>query len=136
MDRVLTLTGDRPGKQWGIDLADPFQRRYEMLRDYHLSADAAEVIARRFDHSRAGLYQWLERYQEEGWAGLLPQKPGPKGPTKRTPELDRRVIELRYQDRERTIYDLAELLEPEAISTRTIARILAEHGLTRKRGLP
>jgi len=61
---------------------DIFQVRYEMLRSHLFEKDNIVHICERFGISRQSFYTLKEKFNVEGTAGLLPHRPGPKGPSK------------------------------------------------------
>lgn len=76
-----------------FDPCDNLQVRYEMLRSHLIEHDSVVGVCRRFGVSRQTFYTLLEKFAEEGTAGLLPQKPGPRGAWKLRPEVLRFVTE-------------------------------------------
>ena len=84
-DRVRDpLFEQRPGF---FDAEDRLQVRYEMLRAYLVDGEAIRAICRRFGVSRQTFYNLQAKFLEAGTAGLLPKRPGPKGPRKLTAEV-------------------------------------------------
>jgi transposase len=67
-----------------FDAHDDLQVRYEMLRAHLVDGDSIRAICRRFGVSRQTFYNLQEKFLKEGTAGLLPKRPGPKGPSKLT----------------------------------------------------
>jgi transposase len=65
-----------------FDPHDLLQVRYEALRAHLVDGEQIARICRRFGTSRQTFYAILEKFVEKGSSGLLPDKPGPKGPTK------------------------------------------------------
>jgi transposase len=76
-----------------FDPCDNLQVRYEMLRSHLIEHDSVMGVCRRFGVSRQTFYTLLEKLVEEGTAGLLPKKPGPRGASKLRPEVLRYVSE-------------------------------------------
>ena len=78
----------RPGEFFDPD--DVVQVRYEMLR--RVSFDNAPVTAASDEYgvSRPTYYQAKENFDAAGVAGLVPKKPGPRGPHK----IDDEVMEF------------------------------------------
>lgn len=66
---------------------DLLQVKYEMLRLHHVEKVAASSAARRFGLSRQSFYLAAAAFWREGIPGLFPQRRGPKGPHKLTPEV-------------------------------------------------
>lgn len=70
-----------------FDPEDHLQVRYEMLRAHLVDRQAIRAICQRFGVSRQTFYNLQAKFLEEGTAGLLPKRPGPKGPRKLTEEV-------------------------------------------------
>jgi transposase len=70
-----------------FDAHDALQVRYEMIRRHEIDKQSVVNICRRFGISRQTFYNFKDRFEREGTAGLLWKKPGPKGPSKITPEV-------------------------------------------------
>ncbi len=70
-----------------FDPCDNLQIRYEMLRSHLIESDSVVEVCRRFGLSRQSFYTLQEKFKQEGSAGLLPKKPGPRGPSKLTAEV-------------------------------------------------
>lgn len=112
-----------------FDPHDLLQVRYESLRAHLVDGDQVVGVCRRFGTSRQTFYTILQKFIEKGSSGLLPDKPGPKGPSKLSVEV------LRFA---RTQYDhqpevsgavLAALIGAKfgiSIHKRTIERLLGE----------
>ncbi len=70
-----------------FDAEDLLQVRYEMMRAHLVERDAIRAICLRFGVSRQTFYNLQAKFRTEGTAGLLPKRPGPKGPRKLTAEV-------------------------------------------------
>lgn len=70
-----------------FDAEDLLQVRYEMLRAHLVERDAIRAICQRYGVSRQTFYNLQAKFRSEGTAGLLPKRPGPKGPRKLTAEV-------------------------------------------------
>ena len=70
-----------------FDPEDNLQVRYEMLRAHLVEYDRVSAICQRFGISRQTFYNLQDKFLHKGTAGLLPQRPGPKGPSKLTEEV-------------------------------------------------
>jgi transposase len=70
-----------------FDREDHLQVRYEMLRAHLVERDAIRAICGRFGVSRQTFYNLQARFVDQGTGGLLPKRPGPKGPRKLTAEV-------------------------------------------------
>jgi hypothetical protein len=73
-------------------------------------------------------------FQEQGAKGLLSKSRGPKRNFRRTSEVVRQVIRFRFLDPECTVDVIAQKLRQTdfKISTRSVARIIADYGLQKK----
>ncbi len=118
-----------------IDLENTIQRRYEMIRELSLSSEPRKDICTRYGYSRKTGNEYLNAWKEKEWEGLKDKPRGPKTKSKRTDELEKRVLDIRFKDREKDMYDIAEILSSEGyeISARSVARILSDHGITLKK---
>jgi len=67
-----------------FDPRDIVQVRYEMLRAGRVGERSVTETAAAFGVSRATYYQQVAAFAEEGIAGLIPDKRGPRGPHKLT----------------------------------------------------
>jgi transposase len=72
-----------------FDSHDLLQVRYELLRAHLADGDKIARLCRRFGVSRQTFYSFLARFLERGSSGLLPGRPGPKGPSKLSHEVAR-----------------------------------------------
>jgi transposase-like protein len=74
--------------------ADEAGRRLAAVQLAELKAATQQQIADGFGIGVVTLWRWLDGYRRDGLAGLVAGKRGPKGPSKLTPELTRRIGEL------------------------------------------
>lgn len=81
-----------------FDPCDNLQIRYELLRSHLIESDSVVGVCRRFGLSRQSFYTLEEKFKQEGTAGLLPKKPGPRGPTKLTAEVLEFVLQCLQAD--------------------------------------
>jgi transposase len=70
-----------------FDPQDLLQVRYEMIRCHQLDKVSVKEAAQRFGFSRPVFYEVEAKLEENGLVGLIPEKPGPKGPSKCTKEI-------------------------------------------------
>jgi len=134
-DEVVYLQGDTPARKFPIDFNDRVQVLYEMIRKASLSQKPVEDVCKEFGYSRQAYYYNYDKFMEDGILGLQKDKPGPKEPTKRTEELEKRIIELRFNRPSLNMYEINEIITEEGydVSPTTISRVLNEHGLTKKK---
>jgi transposase len=130
----IVIKGEK-GRTFEINLENPFQKRYEMVRELSLSSKPRKDICAKYGYSRKTGNEYLNAWKEKGWEGLKDEPRGPKTKSKRTDELVKRVLDIRFKDREKDMYDIAKIVNSEGyeISARSIARILSEHGITLKK---
>ena len=68
-----------------FDPRDLLQVKYEMLRWVSMEKRPVTEAAKAFGLSRPSFYQAQAAFEHSGLAGLIPQKPGPRGGHKLTP---------------------------------------------------
>lgn len=107
----------------------PIEMRRKMVAAVERGESVASV-ARRFEVSRRGLDKLLDRYAERGT--LEPAKPGPKGPTKLTPEDDATMLSLIKADPGVTLREIAEQLGDKVVES-TVSRRLTSLGISLKK---
>lgn len=80
-----------------FDPRDLLQVRYEMIRRHQIDKVSVLDTSKQFGVSRVTFYQITGSYDRLGLMGLVPQKPGPKSPTKCTDEIIEFVKQQRSQ---------------------------------------
>lgn len=70
-----------------FDPRDLVQVKYEMLRKVRLDGESVTDAASSFGFSRVSFYKTLDAFEEQGVAGLVPRKRGPRGGHKLTAEV-------------------------------------------------
>jgi transposase len=111
-----------------FDAQDLLQVRYELLRAHLVAGDGIAGVCRRFGVSRQTFYNFLARFLEQGSGGLLPGKPGPKGPSKLSPDVMRFAVEWFARDEEISGAALASQIGSQfdvSLHKRTIEKLLA-----------
>jgi len=81
------VTADLISQSDFFDPEDLMQMKYEMLRKVSMNAEAVTDAANSFGLSRFAFYHAQQQYRDNGLAGLLPSKRGPKRPHKLTQEV-------------------------------------------------
>src|SRR5271165_4829858 len=76
---------------------DEAGRRLAAVQLAELKAATQQQVADAFGTGMVTLWRWLAAYRRDGLAGLLPERKGPKGPSKLTPELTEKIRQLRGQ---------------------------------------
>ena len=122
---------------------EPPVKYYTMIRSKnHLFDQRLEIVvfakqhnitaaAKRFATTRNTVKKWLQRFEKHGKAGLVEQSRAPKScPHKTHPNTERRIIRLRLNANfsARRLKDEYEIDASEG----AIARIIRQHGLSRK----
>jgi transposase len=137
--RVLNRHPERVRAAWFqtgsfFDAQDLVQVKYEMLRQVkHEGASKAEAAAL-FGLSRPAFYQAEAALEQEGLAGLLPRRRGPKGAHKLTAEVMRFIERRLAEDPQIRARALAREIRTElnlSVHPRSVERALA-----RKKKLP
>lgn len=118
-----------------VDLRDPTQTRYEMVRELTLSNEAKEKTCRSYGYTRASGHIYQKAWQENRWEGLKDKPKGPQRNYVRTDDVEEKVLSIRFKRPELDMYDIKDLLKKEGkvISARSVARILSKHGVTLKK---
>ena len=100
---LLTLP-DGGGQIWVHGMAtftweagDEAGRRLAAVQVTKLKAATQRQVAAALGTDLATVWRWVSAYRENGLAGLLPARKGPKGPTKLTPELTAKINDLDAQ---------------------------------------
>jgi len=111
-----------------FDPRDGVQVKYEMLRRVRMDGWPVARAAAAFGLSRLTFYQASGAFEEEGLAGLLPRKRGPRGPHKLTDEVMDFITGALERDASARPPELARLVAERfgvAVHPRTIERRLA-----------
>lgn len=70
-----------------FDPRDRLQVQYEMLRAHMVDGDSVVNVCGRFGASRQTFYNLRQKLTTHGTAGLLHERPGPRGPSKVKPAI-------------------------------------------------
>lgn len=134
-DQIFFIQGETPKRRFPVNLNDPLQKRYEMIREAALCKKPVSEVCKTYGLSRDMYYYYRQKFNEGGMDALKEEKLGPQKPSKRTEELENEIISLRFEEPELNIYQLAYRLKKAGhdISPRSISRVLAGHGLTKKK---
>lgn len=129
--------GDTLFRKGGFfDPRDLVQVRYELLRRHLVEKQPVTEIIRDFGISRQMFYVLLRMFQQEGLAGLLPRKRGPKGAHKCTDAILAFVVARREESSGRSAKELAEDVGKEfgvQLHPRTLERQLSRREKKRRR---
>lgn len=128
--------GDVLFQQGGFfDTRDLVQVRYELLRRHLVEKQPVTEVIRDFGVSRQMFYVLLRVFQQEGLAGLLPRKRGPKGAHKCTVAIIAFVAARREESPGRSAKELAEDVGRKfgvQLHPRTLERRLSQRGKKRR----
>ena len=80
-------------------------------------------------------HKYETAWDKNRWDGIKGKKKGPKTKSKRTEDLEKRILEIRFKDPEKDMYEITDILIEEGYdgSSRTVARVLSDHGVTKKK---
>jgi transposase len=70
-----------------LDARDLVQVKYEMVRSVRADGQSVAASARSFGFSRPAYYAAAAALDEQGLAGLIPERPGPRGAHKLTEQV-------------------------------------------------
>lgn len=115
---------------------DPAAADLAMLVEGETSGRPLDEVLASFGRSRSSYYEKLQRFREAGVAGLLPRRPGPRGPWRVTLEVASHIVGARLRDPRRPADAIAADLRRQGytIGVRSVERTLARFGLTRGGG--
>jgi transposase len=120
-----------------FDPRDLVQVKYEMLRRARREGKAVTEAAERFGLSRQTFYEAERKMEAAGLGGLVPKRPGPKGPHKLTEEVMVAVEARRAEEPEASSEALARYVEERfgvSVHRRSIERALARREKKRRKG--
>jgi transposase len=80
--RADTVSAEIFNQSYFFDAHDLIQVKYEMLRAVEKEQRDVTSVSEAFGFSRVSFYQIKKEFDENGIAGLLPKKRGPKGSRK------------------------------------------------------
>jgi transposase len=120
----------KPRDRAALDLA--------MLIAGETSGRPLEDVLAEFRRSRSTYFEKLRLFREQGLAGLLPRRSGPRQPWRRSAAVVAQIVSCRLRNPGCSAGAIAaELAHRQVhVSVRSIERTLAEFGLTRERGEP
>jgi transposase len=76
------------------DAGDDASRKLAAVQLAELKAATQKQVAAGFGTTQVTVWRWVSAYREHGIAGLLPERKGPKGPSKLTPQLAEEIRRL------------------------------------------
>lgn len=119
-----------------FDACDNLQVRYEMLRSTMVEGESVVDVCRRFGITRQTFYILQAKLRSHGTAGLLPGKPGPRGPSKLTEELLAFVTQQAQQQQDVSTVSITNDVQLKygiSVHRRTIEKVLRNLGVKKKR---
>ena len=136
-DGVLILTSDA-GRSLLFPKDHIVQKKIQMVALAELSDLTIEQICQLFNYKTRKSYYDIRRWVlENNIEALLPKRTGPQSAPKRTPELEKRVIQLRLTT-DKNMYKITRILNRQgfAVKSRLVAQILSDYGISKKKPLP
>ena len=133
-DGALILT-DEEGKTLAFSKDQVVQKKVSMVTLGELSDIPRIEIAKAFGFAtRKSYYDARYAVLNGVAADLFPQRTGPKKPTKRTRELEIRVIRMRLETKY-NMYEMSDKLNHLGfdVSARLVAEILSDFGMSKKK---
>jgi transposase len=118
-----------------FDPRDLVQVKYEMLRRARTEGQSVTDAATNFGFSRPSFYQAQSAFEQDGLAGLVPQKRGPKQAHKLTDEVLAFIGEVRQKEPSIRLTDLVKQIEQRfgtTVHPRSIERGLLRHKKKRR----
>lgn len=118
-----------------FDPRDLVQVKYEMLRRVQAEGKSVTDAAAAFGFSRPSFYQAQSAFGQDGLAGLVPQKRGPKQAHKLTEEVLTFIGQTRQQDPSVRSGELARIIHQRfgtMVHPRSIERALLRHQKKRR----
>jgi len=105
-----------------------------MLFEGECEGLGATAASRKFGFTRQRYYQLRAALEAGGAPALRSEKRGPKGPSRRTGELERQVIRHRFLDPGASVEVIAQKLRQcgFSISARSVQRVVEAYGLQKK----
>jgi transposase len=118
-----------------FDPRDLVQVKYEMLRRVQTEGKSVTDAPANFGFSRPSFYQALSAFEQDGLAGLVPRKRGPKQAHKLTEEVLAFIGEMRQKEPSVRLPDLVKLIQERfgtKVHPRSIERSLLRHQKKRR----
>lgn len=118
-----------------FDPRDLVQVKYEMLRRVQTEGKSVTDASANFGFSRPSFYQALSAFEQDGLAGLVPRKRGPKQAHKLTEEVLTFIGEMREKEPSVHLPDLVKLIQERfgtKVHPRSIERSLLRHQKKRR----
>lgn len=113
---------------------DEILRKLAMLIEGECEGLGPTAAAAKYGFTKQRYYQLLAAFKTGGCLALLSRKPGPKQPSRRTPDVTRQVVRHRFLDPDASSEVIAQKIRQTglALSTRSVTRVLDDFGLQKK----
>ncbi|MFQ5804696.1 MAG: hypothetical protein ACE5JQ_17545 [Candidatus Methylomirabilales bacterium] len=134
-DGALVLT-DRTGKTVTFSKEQTVQQKVSMIALGELCDLPKRQLATCFGFkTRKSYYDIRNAVLNGSLADLLPKRPAPRTPPKRTKEVETLIIHRRFETDD-NMYEIADALTEEGfdVSARLVGQVLADYGLAKKNG--
>jgi hypothetical protein len=134
-DGTLVLT-DSAGKTVTFSKEQTVQKKVSMITLGELCSFPKHQLATGFGfQSRTSYYDLRNAVLQGAPADLLPKRTGPHTPSKRTKEVEARIIRIRFETNG-NMYEIADALTQLGfpVSARLVGQVLADYGLSKKNG--
>ncbi len=130
--RMQAIVGDHGSLR--VDQEDEVARKLAMLIEGECEGLGPNRAAEKYGFSKQRYFQLRQAYEQEGARALASRTRGPKRNYRRTDEVVRQVIRQRFLDADASADVIAQKLRQTgfAISTRSVARVIADYGLQKK----
>ena len=118
-----------------FDPRDLVQVKYEMLRRVQSEGKSVTDAAANFGFSRPSFYQALSAFEQDGLAGLVPHKRGPKQAHKLTDDVMAFIVDQRQKEPSVRPTELSRLIREHfgtTVHPRSIERRLQRHQKKRR----
>ena len=132
--RPQDVVDEEFGSSEFFDSRDLVQVKYEMVRRVRVDGEPVSRSAQAFGFSRQSYYSAARALADEGLAGLVPDKPGPRGAHKLTDEVLDHLDTLRAADPALRSGQLAQAVADRfgiSVHPRSVERALARRESTR-----
>jgi transposase len=113
---------------------DEILHKLAMLIEGECEGLGATAAAAKYGYSKQRYYQLLIAFRQGGCLALLSRKPGPKAPSRRTPDVIREVIRHRFLNPTASADVIAQKIRQtgSAVAARSVSRVLQQYGLQKK----
>lgn len=112
-------------------------KKIHMVTLAELSNLTVEEICSLFGYkTRKSYYDFRRAVLQNNIEALMLKKTGPKRPPKRSPKLERRIIQLRLTT-DKNMYEIAQALNREGfpVGSRLVGQVLSDYGISKKKSL-